>query len=68
MVDMVFLVFIGFLYPPPTWKGFSLGPEEFHKRFSFGGGRVLFFLLCEFPGEGGEAAKVCGSAENLRGN
>ena len=22
VVDMVFLVFIGFLYPPPTWKVF----------------------------------------------
>ena len=25
---------------------FSLQPEKFPKRFSFGGGRVRFFLLC----------------------
>ena len=46
VVDMVFLVFIGFLYPPPAWKGFSLRPEKFSKRYSFGGGCVPFFLLC----------------------
>ena len=46
VVDMVFLVFIGFLYPPPAWKVFALRPEKFFKRFSFGGGRARFFLLC----------------------
>ena len=40
-----FLVFIGFLSPPPTWKVFF----EARKRFSFGGGRVRFFLLCSDP-------------------
>ena len=28
MVDMVFLVFIGFLYPPPVWKVFLLGQKS----------------------------------------
>ena len=48
VVDMVFLVFIGFLYPPPAWKVLesSFRPEKFSKRFSFGGGCVRFFLLC----------------------
>ena len=46
VVDMVFLVFIGFLYPPLAWKVFYLQPEKFPKWFSFGGGRVRFFLLC----------------------
>ena len=27
-------------------ESFSLRPEKFPKRFSFGGGRVRFFLLC----------------------
>ena len=27
-------------------ESFSLRPEKFSKRFSFGGGRVRFFLLC----------------------
>ena len=30
---MVFLVFIGFLYPPPAWKVFLFGPEKFSKDF-----------------------------------
>ena len=47
MVDMAFLVFIGFLYPPPAWKVFSLRPEKLPKRFSFGGGRVRFFFFAE---------------------
>ena len=33
MVDMVFLVFVGFLYPPPAWENFSLRQEKFPKRF-----------------------------------
>ena len=44
VVDMVFLVFMGFLYPPPAWESFSLRPEKFSKRFSFGGGCVRVFF------------------------
>ena len=33
MVDMVFLVFIGFLYPPPAWKVFLLGQKSSPKDF-----------------------------------
>ena len=51
VVDMVCLVFIGFLYPPLTWKVFSLRPEKFLKLYSFGGGRACFFLLCVVFGE-----------------
>ena len=40
VVDMAVLVFIGFL----SGK-FSLRPEKFSKRFSFGGGCARFFLL-----------------------
>ena len=29
-------------------ESFSLRPEKFSKRFSFGGGRVRFLLLCSF--------------------
>ena len=44
---MVSLVFIGsFIHHRPG--KFSLRPEKFPKRLSFGGGRVhFFFLLCE---------------------
>ena len=42
-----FLVFRGLLCLPPVWKVFSLKPEKFSKRFSFGGGSVRFFLLCK---------------------
>ena len=45
VVDMAFLVFIGFLYPPPAWKVF-FEASKFSKRFSFGGGSVRFVLLC----------------------
>ena len=34
VVDMVFLVFIGFLYPPLAWKAFLWGQKKFPKRFS----------------------------------
>ena len=30
---MVFLVFIGFLYPPPVWKVFLLGQKSSPKDF-----------------------------------
>ena len=30
---MVFLVFIGFLYPPPAWKVFLLGQKSSPKDF-----------------------------------
>ena len=33
VVDMVFLVFIGFLYPPPAWKVFLLGQKSSPKDF-----------------------------------
>ena len=45
VVDMVFLVFIGFLVSTTDLESFSLRPEKFPKRFSFGG-RVRFLLLC----------------------
>ena len=48
MVDMVFLVFKGFFVSSTGQESFSLRPEKFSKRFSFGGGRVRFSLLC-FP-------------------
>ena len=44
MVDVVFLVFIGFWYPPPAWK-VSLEAREIPQKFCFGGGRVLFSSL-----------------------
>ena len=56
MVDMVFLVFIGFLYPPPAWKVSLLRPEKFSKRFSFGGGCVRFCLLCFCQKSSGDPA------------
>ena len=46
VVDMVFLVFIGFFVSTNGLESFSLRPEKFSKRFSFGGGCVCFFLLC----------------------
>ena len=46
MVDMDFLVFIGFFVSTTDLESFSLRPEKSPKRFSFGGGRVRFFLLC----------------------
>ena len=33
VVDMVFLVFIGFLYPPPAWKVFLSGQKSSPKDF-----------------------------------
>ena len=45
---MVFLVSLGFLYPPPAWKIFSLRPEKFSKRIFFGGGRVRFFFSVRY--------------------
>ena len=39
---MVFLVFIGFLYPPPAWNVFSFRPEKIPKRFSSG---VVVYVL-----------------------
>ena len=48
MVDMVFLVFIGFLYLPPAWK-VSLRPEKFSKRCFFGGGSVRCFSSLKTP-------------------
>ena len=45
MVDMVFLVFIGFLYPPPAWKVFLLGQKSSLKDFLSVVVGVRFFLL-----------------------
>ena len=47
MVDMVFLVFYRVFVSTTGLESFSLRPEKFPKRFSFGGGRVRFFLLCK---------------------
>ena len=33
VVDMVFLVFIGFGYPPPAWKVFLFGQKSSPKDF-----------------------------------
>ena len=46
VVDLVFLFVIGF-YIHHRPGNFSLRPEKFPKRFSFGGGRARFFLLCK---------------------
>ena len=46
MVDMVFLVFMGFFVSTTGLESFSFRPEKFPKRFSFGSGRVRFLLLC----------------------
>ena len=45
VVDMVFLVFIGFLCPPPAWKVFFEARKVPQKIFVFffGGGSVCFF-------------------------
>ena len=39
--------FYKFLVSTTGLESFSLGPEKFSKRFSFGGGCVHFFLLCK---------------------
>ena len=53
VVDMAFLVFIGFLVSTTGLESFSFRPEKFPKRISFGGGRVRFLLLW-LPMEGTE--------------
>ena len=49
VVDMVFLVFIGSFCIHLRPGNFSLRPEKFPTRFSFGGGGVRFLLLCHGP-------------------
>ena len=56
VVDIVFLVFIGFLYPPPAWKVFLLGEKSSPKDFlsvavvyAFFFSVVIFFSLTEAP-------------------
>ena len=44
VVAMVFLVFIGFLYPPLSWKNVFEARKVFQKIFSYGGGIVRFLL------------------------
>ena len=45
MVEMAFLVFIGFFVSTTGLESSFLRPEQFPKRFSFGGGgRVRFFF------------------------
>ena len=46
VVDMVFLAFVRVFVSTTGLESFSLGPEKFSKRVSFGGGCVRFFLLC----------------------
>ena len=46
MVDMVFPGFYRIFVSTTGLESFSLRPEKFSKRFSFGGGCVRFFLLC----------------------
>ena len=44
------MVFLGFYRASVSTTGlesFSLRPEKFSKRFSFGGGRVRFLLPCK---------------------
>ena len=48
MVDMVSLFYRVFVSTTGL-KSFSLRPEKFPERFSFGDGRVRFFLLCKAP-------------------
>ena len=55
MVDMVFLVFIGFLYLPLAWKVFEIffGARKGLQMISFGGASVRFLfsvlLFCAGP-------------------
>ena len=53
VVDTAFLVFIGFLYPPPAWKA-----KEFPKISYFDGGRVRFFLFCVFFFQGASSTRT----------
>ena len=46
MVDMAFCFFYRIFVSTAGLESFSLRPEKFPKLFSFGGGRVRFFLLC----------------------
>ena len=55
MLDMVFLVFIGRGFVSTSGlESFSLRPEKFPKRFSFGGGRVRFFFSFSIAARGVE--------------
>ena len=45
VVDMVFPGFYRAFVSTTGLESFSLRPEKFSKRFSFGAGRVRFFLL-----------------------
>ena len=46
VVDMVFLVFIGFWYPPPAWKVFLFGQKSSPNDFLSVVVVYAFFLLC----------------------
>ena len=47
VVDMVIPGFHSVLVSTTDLERFLLRPEKFPKIFSFGGGRVRFFLLCQ---------------------
>ena len=47
VVDMVFLVFYRVFVSTTDLESFSLRPEKFPKRFSFGGCRVRFFFSAD---------------------
>ena len=50
VVDMAFLVFIGFLYLPPAWKVFLRGQKSSPNDFLSVVVVYVFFLLCVFRG------------------
>ena len=65
MVDMVFSGFYRvFLVSTTDLESFSLRPEKFPKRFSFGGGRVRFFSSLLGHIHRGIARGAPGSREN----
>ena len=44
VVDVAFLLFVGFLYLPPACKVFVEGQKRCSNKFSFGGGSEGFFF------------------------
>ena len=49
VVDMVFLVFMGFLYPPPAWNVFHFVPRKVLQKILFRWWSGVLFLPC-LPG------------------
>ena len=51
VVDMLFLVFIGFLYPPPAWKVFLSGQKSSPKDFLLVVVVYAFFFSGDFASQ-----------------